>query len=136
MATFMKPDPEGAKEYFEKKLRYTAGPVEVAGWQKQKQEINVVDVRRSEHFDAGHVPGAVNLPKDKWNSLEGLDKNKTNILYCYSQQCHLAPEAAVLFADKGYSVMEMEGGFKAWEDHELEVEEGAPSGSFSGAAGR
>ena len=42
--------------------------------------------------------------------------------FCYSQVCHLAATAAVEFAGKGYSVMEMEGGFEAWKEHDLEIE--------------
>jgi hypothetical protein len=38
-------------------------------------------------------------------------KDKLNVLYCYSGVCHLATSAAVEFAEKGYPVMEMEGGF-------------------------
>jgi rhodanese-related sulfurtransferase len=122
MATKMKiGDPAKAKEYFENKMSFTTGPVETERMIKQG-DVNVVDVRAAEDYAEGHLPGAVSLPKDKWNTLEGLRKDKTNILYCYSQVCHLAAAAAVEFADKGYSVMEMEGGFKAWKEHELDIE--------------
>jgi len=36
--------------------------------------------------------------------------------------CHLAAAAAVQFAGQGYPVMEMDGGMRAWRDHELPVE--------------
>lgn len=72
-----------------------------------------------------NIPGAVNLPKDKWQTLEGLRKDTLNVLYCYSHVCHLAATAAVEFAGKGYSVMEMDGGFEAWQENELEIEKGA-----------
>jgi rhodanese-related sulfurtransferase len=54
--------------------------------------------------------------------LAGLRKDKTNVLYCYSQVCHLAATAAVEFSGKGYPVMELEGGFRAWKDHEMDIE--------------
>jgi rhodanese-related sulfurtransferase len=79
-------------------------------------------VREAEDYRKGHVPGAANLPPDRWESLEGLDKNALNVLYCYSEVCHLAAKAAVEFATKGYSVMEMNGGFEAWKEHDLEIE--------------
>lgn len=115
-------DPKKAKKYFHDKMAFTTGPVEVNRWRQARKDINIVDVRRAEDYAEGHIPGSVNLPKDKWESLAGLQKNRTNILYCYSQTCHLAPEAALLFAGKGYPVMEMEGGFKAWQDTQLPVE--------------
>jgi rhodanese-related sulfurtransferase len=123
MATKMKiSDPAKAKEYFENKMSFTTGPVETERMIKQGENVNIVDVRAAEDYAEGHVPGAVSLPKDKWNTLEGLRKDKINVLYCYSQVCHLAAAAAVEFADKGYPVMEMEGGFKGWKKHDLDVE--------------
>jgi rhodanese-related sulfurtransferase len=114
-------DPAKAKEYFEDKMAFTTGPVELDRKIK-RGEVNVVDVRAAEDYAEGHIPGATSLPKERWESLEGLRKDKTNVLYCYSQVCHLAANAAVGFADKGYPVMEMEGGFKAWKEHELDIE--------------
>jgi rhodanese-related sulfurtransferase len=56
----------------------------------------------------------VNLPHGQWHTAKGLSKDKLNILYCYSQTCHLAAAAALELASQGYRVMEMEGGFAAW----------------------
>ena len=114
-------DPAKAKEYFEAKMAFTTGPVELERMIRQAESINIVDVRAAEDYAEGHIPGAVNLPKDKWDSLSGLRKDKINVLYCYSQVCHLAATAAVEFAGKGYPVMELEGGFRAWKDHKLEI---------------
>ena len=115
-------DPQKAKEYFEAKMAFTTGPVELERMMKQGESINIVDVRAAEDYAEGHIPGAVNLPKDKWHTLEGLRKDKTNVLYCYSHVCHLAATAAVEFAAKGYPVMEMEGGFRAWKEHDMDIE--------------
>jgi len=123
MATkMMISDPQKAKEYFEAKISFTTGPVELERMKKQGENINIVDVRAAEDYAEGHIPGAVNLPKDKWQTLEGLRKDKTNVLYCYSQVCHLAATAAVEFASKGYRVMELEGGFRVWKEHDMEIE--------------
>ena len=123
MATkMMISDPQKAKEYFEAKISFTTGPVELERMMKQGENINIVDVRAAEDYAEGHIPGAVNLPKDKWQKLEGLRKDKTNVLYCYSQVCHLAATAAVEFASKGYPVMELEGGFRTWKEHDMDIE--------------
>src|SRR3712207_9492474 len=100
-------DASKAKEFFEAKMAFTTGPVELERMMKNN-EVNVVDVRAAEDYAQGHIPGAVNLPKDQWSSLNGLRKDKTNVLYCYSQVCHLAASAGVEFAGKGYPVMELE----------------------------
>lgn len=121
MATVKIQDPAKAKEYFENKMAFTTGPIELER-AIQSGEVNVVDVRASEDYAEGHIPGAVNLPKDRWQTLEGLRKDKVSVLYCYSQVCHLAAAAAVEFSGKGYPVMELEGGIRAWKDHELDIE--------------
>src|SRR5947209_6418824 len=105
-------DPAKAKAYFEDKLAFSTGPVELDHMIKDGANINVVDVRAAEDFDKAHIPGAINLPREKWGTMEGLQKDKVNVLYCYTQVCHLAATAAVQFAARGYPVMEMDGGFE------------------------
>ena len=117
-----KSDPAKARQYFADRLAFTTGPVELARNLKQAANFSVIDVREAEDYTKGHIPGAVNLPHDKWSTCEGLRKDTVNVVYCYSQVCHLAATAALEFAGKGYSVMEMEGGFAAWKEHDLEIE--------------
>jgi rhodanese-related sulfurtransferase len=116
--------PASARRYFEDKLAFTTGPVELDRWIKVGEDnLVIVDVRAPEDFAKGHIPGAINLPRERWDNPQGLNKNKTNVVYCYSQQCHLAANACVRFAAMDYPVMELEGGFAIWKDHELEMEE-------------
>ena len=116
--------PERAKAYFEDKLAFTTGPVELERWIKSgENNLVIVDVREAEDYTKGHIPGAINIPREEWGNPQGLSRDKTNVVYCYSQQCHLAANACVQFADKGYPVMELEGGFAVWKEHELEIEE-------------
>ena len=102
-------------------MAFTTGPIELERM-ILKNEVNVVDVRAAEDYAEGHIPGAVDLPKDRWETLEGLRRDKLNVLYCYSHVCHLAAAAGVEFSDKGFSVMEMDGGMRAWREHELDIE--------------
>lgn len=110
-----------AKEYFEAKMAFTTGPVELERLIKMKA-VQVIDVRAEEDYAKGHIPGAVNLPKTKWQDLSVLRKDKTNVIYCYSQTCHLAAGAALNFAGKGFPVMELEGGFATWKEKEFDIE--------------
>jgi len=117
-------DPAKARAYFENKLAFTTGPVELDRWIKARENnLVIVDVRAADDYAKGHISGAINLPKDKWDSVQGLSKDKTNVVYCYTQQCHLAANACLQFASKGYPVMEMEGGFEAWKENELDTDE-------------
>ena len=108
-------DPAKAKEFFEAKMAFTTGPVELERMMKNN-EVNVVDVRAAEDYAKDHIPGAINLPHDQWSTRKGLRKDKTNVLYCCSIGCHLAATAAMEFAGQGFPVMELDGGWRWWKD--------------------
>ncbi len=108
-------DIQAAQAYFQSKAGFTTGPHELTGILDRKDDVVVVDVRFPADFRKSHISGAVNLPKGKWHAPSGLSKDKPNVLYCYNQTCHLAAEAAVELLAQGYRVVEMEGGFAAWE---------------------
>ncbi|MGZ3693829.1 MAG: rhodanese-like domain-containing protein [Bdellovibrionota bacterium] len=112
-------NPQDAKEFFMQKIRFTTGPIEVRDFQKRGETFNFIDVRTAEDYREAHPLGAVNLPREKWDTFEGLSKDKVNILFCYSQVCHLAAKAAVKFSARGFPVMEMEGGCESWKSHML-----------------
>lgn len=120
-----RPDPQGAKEYFQNKMSYTTGPVELSQILESDEDIVVIDVREAEDYAKEHVPGSLNLPRDRWPSFEGLRKDRTNIVICYSHVCHLAAKACVQFAGAGFPVMEMDGGFEAWKENDLKIEKGS-----------
>src|SRR5512138_2760065 len=121
----LKQDPGQAREYFAQKLAYVTGPYELDGQIKRNEPNTVVDVRLPSDYRAGHIPGAINLPQGKWHTLAGLTKDRTAVIYCYSQTCKLAAAAAVEFAAAGIPVVEMEGGFEAWEKNQLPIEAAA-----------
>ena len=122
MATAVKvTDPAKAKQYFEARMAFSTGPVELERMMKN-DEVNIIDVRAAEDYAEGHIPGALNLPKDQWHTLKGLRKDKINVIYCYTIVCHLAATAALEFAGKGYPVMELDGGWRWWRDEEFEIE--------------
>lgn len=115
-------DTNKAVEYFQTKMEFTTGPIELKSLIDSNENINIIDVRHYEDYVAGHIPCSINLPKDKWKTLEGLSHEKNNIVYCYSGVCHLAASAALFFAEQGYSVVELQGGFEEWKKHGLPVE--------------
>ena len=85
----------------------------------------VVDVREPEEWSAGHIPGAVHVPKSYLESrFEGAvpDRSEHVILYCASGN-RSAWAARTLLDDLGYEHVEsMVGGFTLWKDRGYEVE--------------
>jgi rhodanese-related sulfurtransferase len=121
-------DLQQAQEYFRNKLAFTTGVHELEGIVLQnKGDFRVIDVRFPADYARGHVPGAVNLPRGKWQNARGLSKTGSNYLYCYNQTCHLATEAAVELSRQGYRVVEVEGGWAAWEANGYRIEQFAAS---------
>src|ERR1700757_3612094 len=85
----------------------------------------IVDVREPEEWGAGHIPGAVHVPKSYLESrIEGAvpDHQKHVVLYCASGN-RSAWAARTLIEDLGYEHVEsMTGGFTLWKDRGYEVE--------------
>jgi rhodanese-related sulfurtransferase len=111
-----------ASKFFEAKMKFTTGPFELYEMMKNGDNVNIIDVRKPEDYLKGHIHGAINLPKERWETFSGLSRDRVNIVYCYSEVCHLAAAAAWRFSDKGYPVMELEGGFETWKNYELPIE--------------
>jgi rhodanese-related sulfurtransferase len=117
-------DTRQARDFFAQKLAFLTGPHELQGQIRRNEPITIVDVRQPDDYRAGHIPGAINLPQGRWHTLAGLRKDRTAVLYCYSQTCQLATAAAVEFASAGIPVVQMEGGFEAWVNSGLPIERG------------
>lgn len=115
-------NPEKAREFFATKLAFTTGPTEVKGMIDRGEDVAILDVRHPHVYTKSHIPGATNMPEGQWQTAKGASKEKLNVVYCYSQTCHLAAAAAHELASLGYRVMEMEGGFAAWMANGLPVE--------------
>lgn len=118
-------DLERARDFFAVKLAFVTGVAELSGMIRDAAEINIIDVRAAADYAKGHVPGAINLPRERWASEAGLTKDRPNVVYCYSQTCKLAAKAALEFATRGYPVIELEGGFDTWQAHGKPVDRGA-----------
>ncbi|MFA7658146.1 MAG: rhodanese-like domain-containing protein [Candidatus Gastranaerophilaceae bacterium] len=115
-------DTQVAEGFFAEKLAFTLGPVELKKMLADKK-VKLIDVRRKEDFDEGHIPEAISIPKEELKArLAELSKGDIHVICCYNQQCHLAAAAALTLAQNGYPVMELDGGFQTWkEDFGFEV---------------
>jgi rhodanese-related sulfurtransferase len=113
--------PHKALEYFENKLEFTIDPVSLNEAIKNR-EVNVIDVRNEMDFKKGHIPTAINLPRERWETFEGLTHERPNVVYCYSITCLLSTKAAKEFSMNDFPMMELIGGFEEWERRGMWVE--------------
>ena len=109
--------PAQLKRYFAAKLAAELGPHNVKRLMDLRDDgFVLVDVRSSDGFNKGHMPGALNVPFEQLPTrLRELPKAKTVITYCWDIACTLSTKAAYVLASKGYRVKEMIGGFEAWK---------------------
>src|ERR687883_462702 len=85
----------------------------------------LVDVREQHEYEAGHIPGAVHVPRGHLESrIEGKagDRSQPIVLYCATGQ-RSALAAHTLQSLLGYQdVASMNGGITLWKDRGYEVE--------------
>lgn len=86
----------------------------------------VLDVRPSEEYAAGHIPGARSLPfGELTNAVAELRSAGNVITYCRGAYCVLAHDAVRLLATEGIHARRLEDGMLEWRTHALPVEVGA-----------
>ena len=110
--------PEQANAHFSRRLAFETDCADVArDLRLGIAPYIVVDVRSSDHYTAGHVPGAINAPGGvgATDLPEGL-----LVLYCWGPGCNGADGAAARLSAQGRQVKIMLGGFEYW------VREGQP----------
>jgi molybdopterin/thiamine biosynthesis adenylyltransferase/rhodanese-related sulfurtransferase len=110
-------------------LRRIKGQIDEVDPAAVHQQMNngamIVDVRETEEFAAGHIPGAKHVPRGYLESrIEAAVPNREQhiILYCASGN-RSAYAARTLIEDLGYEHVEsMLGGITLWKDRGYEVE--------------
>ena len=88
----------------------------------RRGEVTVLDVRPTEEYHAGHIPGAVCLPlKDLKSHLSTLPRDQEIVAYCRGPYCVLAKEAVGFLRAKGFNARRMESGIPDWRAQGLPV---------------
>ena len=84
----------------------------------------IVDVRRQDEFDDGHIPGAICIPNESINDVppeELPDRHQVILVYCRSGR--RSKEAAQKLFDMGYTHVFDFGGIIEWTDETVKNEE-------------
>jgi rhodanese-related sulfurtransferase/predicted transcriptional regulator len=93
---------------------------------RRRDDLVVLDVRPTEEFAAGHVPGAVSIPVSELRRrLKELPRGREIVAYCRGPFCAFAPEAARFLRKKGFRMRVLDGGLPEWGAAGLPVEKSA-----------
>lgn len=85
--------------------------------------VILLDVRPSEEFAAGHLPGAVNIPLDELERrLRELPADHEIVAYCRGPYCALSLDAVRLLRGKGLKAVRFEQGFPEWKASGMPVQ--------------
>jgi rhodanese-related sulfurtransferase/DNA-binding transcriptional ArsR family regulator len=88
-------------------------------------DVTVVDVRPTEEYEAGHIPGALSLPVSELKRrLREIPKGKEVVAYCRGRYCVYSLEAVTLLRKHGYDARRAHEGLPDWRAAGLPVESG------------
>ncbi|MEO8616722.1 MAG: rhodanese-like domain-containing protein [Luteolibacter sp.] len=91
----------------------------------------IFDVRPGFYYSLGHVPGAINWPRARFDSglatyepkiQSATAEGKPVFLYCTDLACPDALAVAEKLAARGHSIAVLQGGWEAWKAGELPIE--------------
>lgn len=102
----------------------TVAPEAFLAGMEQDGNAVALDVRRPSEFSEGHIAAALQLnwlDKATWlNGMKSLSKEPTYYIYCRSgRRSH---EAATDMTERGFKVVELEGGILNWQSHGMPVD--------------
>lgn len=87
---------------------------------KLDKAIQLIDVRKPDEFENGHLKGAINinvLSDDFIYKIQNLDKSKKVYVYCQSGK--RSAKAAKILSENGFrKIMDLEGGYLNWQKYQ------------------
>ncbi len=85
--------------------------------------VTVIDVRPTEEYAAGHLPGAISIPLGELEKhVATLDPTQEIIAYCRGPHCVLAFEAVSALRKQGLRARRLQDGFPEWVAEGLPVD--------------
>ncbi|MFC1926137.1 rhodanese-like domain-containing protein [Chloroflexota bacterium] len=79
----------------------------------EEEDMTIVSIRSADHYAAGHVPGAINIPfATLMDNLDKIDPDSPVYVYCYTG--HSSAQATALLNMLGYDAYSMKFGMCSW----------------------
>jgi rhodanese-related sulfurtransferase/DNA-binding transcriptional ArsR family regulator len=81
----------------------------------RRRSVTVLDVRPTEEYEGGHIPGAVSIPLDELaHRLAELPDDGQVVAYCRGAYCVLAHDAVALLRRRGRRAQRLADGMLEW----------------------
>ena len=74
----------------------------------------LLDVRTSQEYREGHIPGSQNVPLQQLDKVEEVTENKDTVLYVYCRSGARSRQAVSLLRAMGYTNVHNIGGIAAY----------------------
>lgn len=115
-----------AREFLDERGQLEPVDQEALMTRVRRGEVTVLDVRPTEEYLAGHIPGALSVPLDDFDrGLASLPRRGEIIAYCRGPYCVLAVEAVARLRRRGFRALRLEAGIPDWRARGFGVETGA-----------
>ncbi len=86
-------------------------------------DVTLLDVRPQEEYQAGHLPGAINIPVEELDSrLSELNQKQAVVAYCRGPYCVLSVNAVNVLQKRGFLALRFNEGFPQWKAAGLDVD--------------
>lgn len=87
--------------------------------------VTVLDVRPTDEYMAGHIPGALSVPLDRLKEiLANLPADQEIVAYCRGPYCVLSVQAVEVLRANGFNAIRLEESVQDWRAMGLPVEIG------------
>jgi rhodanese-related sulfurtransferase len=106
--------PKAKKEV---KENHGIDPAKLSSLLEKNKDIQIIDVREASEYTAGHIPGAINIPRGllDWFIAKKTKINKNDTFVVYCKTAGRSSLSALTLLDKGYkNVLSLNGGLRNW----------------------
>ena len=87
----------------------------------EEGSIVLLDVRPTDEFEAGHIPGALSVPMNELHHfLQSLPKGTPVAAYCRGPYCVYSAEAVKIMKAEGFSAVRLEEGVYEWREYQAQ----------------
>jgi rhodanese-related sulfurtransferase len=118
-----------AAEHFAARLQFETDASDVHAAIEAGEPLVLIDTRGDAAWSQGRARGALHMPTATIaaRAPQEIPLDMPVVVYCWSPGCNGAQKAGLAFAQLGYAVKEMIGGFEYWarEGYAVDSDDGA-----------